>query len=115
MSTKIVLCLLAAACRRYPIKYRRPLGLVALVIYKAFITVLFSITALALLFTLNNYQALENIPEYYTLESKYQIIDIVLDKVLNLNPATLQLSGVTAGVYALVSAIEAVGLWYKRA
>ncbi|MHC5610065.1 MAG: DUF2127 domain-containing protein [Nostoc sp.] len=93
---------------------KRPLGLVAIVVYKAFSAMLLMVTSIALLLTLKNYQNLEVFSENYVLEGKSIIIDWVLNKVLNLNPRTLAFSGIGAGVYAIVTTIEAVGLWYEK-
>ncbi|MBN3948039.1 MAG: DUF2127 domain-containing protein [Nostoc sp. NMS7] len=93
---------------------KRPLGLVAIVFYKAFTAMLLMVTSIALLLTLKNYQNLEVFSENYVLEGKSIIIDWVLNKVLNLNPRTLAFSGIGAGVYAIVTTIEAVGLWYEK-
>lgn len=71
-------------------------------------------TSIALLLTLKNYQNLEVFSENYVLEGKSIIIDWLLNKVLNLNPRTLAFSGIGAGVYAIVTTIEAVGLWYEK-
>lgn len=71
-------------------------------------------TSIALLLTLKNYQNLEAFSEDYVLEGKSIIIDWLLNKVLNLNPRTLAFSGIGAGVYAIVTSIEAVGLWYEK-
>lgn len=71
-------------------------------------------TSIALLLTLKNYESLEVFSENYVLESKSIIIDWLLNKVLNLNPRTLAFSGIGAGVYAIVTTIEAVGLWYEK-
>ncbi|MEH1902066.1 MAG: DUF2127 domain-containing protein [Nostoc sp.] len=93
---------------------KRPLGLVAIVLYKSFTALLLMATSIALLLTLKNYQSLEVFSENYVLESKSIIIDWLLNKVLNLNPRTLAFSGIGAGVYAIVTTIEAVGLWYEK-
>jgi uncharacterized membrane protein (DUF2068 family) len=93
---------------------KRPLGLVAIVFYKSFAALLLMVTSIALLLTLKNYQTLEAFSENYVLESKSIIIDWLLNKVLNLNPRTLAFSGIGAGIYAIVTAIEAVGLWYEK-
>ncbi|MEH2008904.1 DUF2127 domain-containing protein [Nostoc sp.] len=93
---------------------KRPLGLVAIVLYKSFTALLLMATSIALLLTLKNYESLEVFSENYVLESKSIIIDWLLDKVLNLNPRTLAFSGIGAGVYAIVTTIEAVGLWYEK-
>ncbi|MDF5739669.1 MULTISPECIES: DUF2127 domain-containing protein [unclassified Nostoc] len=93
---------------------KRPLGLVAIVLYKSFTALLLMATSIALLLTLKNYESLEVFSENYVLESKSIIIDWLLNKVLNLNPRTLAFSGIGAGVYAIVTTIEAVGLWYEK-
>ncbi|MEH1932169.1 MAG: DUF2127 domain-containing protein [Nostoc sp.] len=93
---------------------KRPLGLVAIVLYKTFTALLLMATSIALLLTLKNYQNLEAFSEDYVLEGKSIIIDWLLNKVLNLNPRTLAFSGIGAGVYAIVTSIEAVGLWYEK-
>ncbi|MEH1815978.1 MAG: DUF2127 domain-containing protein [Nostoc sp.] len=93
---------------------KRPLGLVAIVLYKSFAALLLMVTSIALLLTLKNYQTLEAFSENYVLESKSIIIDWLLKKVVNLNPRTLAFSGIGTGIYAIVTTIEAVGLWYEK-
>ncbi|MEH2318349.1 DUF2127 domain-containing protein [Nostoc sp.] len=93
---------------------KRPLGLVVIVLYKTFTALLLMATSIALLLTLKNYQNLEAFSDDYVLEGKSIIIDWLLNKVLNLNPRTLAFSGIAAGVYAIVTSIEAVGLWYEK-
>ncbi|MEH2413295.1 DUF2127 domain-containing protein [Nostoc sp.] len=93
---------------------KRPLGLVVIVLYKTFTALLLMATSIALLLTLKNYQNLEAFSDDYVLEGKSIIIDWLLNKVLNLNPRTLAFSGIGAGVYAIVTSIEAVGLWYEK-
>ncbi|MEH2049522.1 DUF2127 domain-containing protein [Nostoc sp.] len=93
---------------------KRPLGLVAIVLYKSFAALLLMVTSIALLLTLKNYQTLEAFSDDYVLESKSIIIDWLLRKVINLNPRTLAFSGIGSGIYAIVTAIEAVGLWYEK-
>ncbi|WP_375513185.1 DUF2127 domain-containing protein [uncultured Nostoc sp.] len=93
---------------------KRPLGLVAIVLYKSFTALLLMVTSIAFLLTLKNYQALEVFSENYVLEGKSIIIDWLLKKVLNLNPRTLAFSGIGTGVYAIVTSIEAIGLWYEK-
>ena len=93
---------------------KRPLGLVAIVLYKSFVALLLMVTSIALLLTLKNYQALEVFSKNYVLKGKSIIIDWLLKKVINLNPRTLAFSGIGTGVYAIVTSIEAVGLWYEK-
>ncbi len=94
---------------------KRPSGLVAIVAYKSFIASLLSVTSFALLMTWKNHQSLENFSESYFLETQVQFIIWFLDKLLNINPDTLKFSGIVAGVYATLTAIQAIGLWYEQA
>ena len=87
---------------------KRPFGLVAIVVYKAFVALLLAITAIILLLALKNYQNLVAFSESYVLEGKLAIIELLLDKVINVKKSTLGLSGIAAGIYAVVTAIEAV-------
>lgn len=92
----------------------RPLGLVAIVVYKSLVALLLMVTSITLLLVLKNHQILEDISDNYVLEGKTRIIEWGLDKILNLKPKTLQFSGIGAGIYAIVTAIEAIGLWYEQ-
>ncbi|BAZ03126.1 hypothetical protein NIES37_71390 (plasmid) [Tolypothrix tenuis PCC 7101] len=93
---------------------KRSTGLLAIVIYKAFVASLLAVTSIALLFTLKNYQNLALFSESYVLETKFTIIEWLIDKILNISPAKLKFSGIAIGVYAIVTAIEAIGLWYEK-
>ncbi len=95
-------------------KKKRPFGLIAIVLYKAFVATLLAVTAIALLLTLHNYQALADFSDDYTLEGKSRVVDWILEKLLNLSPRALQFSGLGAMAYAIVTAIEAIGLWYEK-
>lgn len=93
---------------------KRPAGLIVIVVYKACVALLLAITSIALLLALKNHQALAAFSASYVLEGKAAIIDRVLDRVLRIEPRTLKFSGITVGVYAGITAIEAVGLWYEK-
>ena len=95
-------------------KIQRPPGLIAIVLYKSFVAALLSVTSIALLLALKNHQALEDFSESYLLESKIKIVEFLLDKVLSIKPKTLLFSGLAAGLYAALTAVEAVGLWYEK-
>jgi uncharacterized membrane protein (DUF2068 family) len=73
-----------------------------------------AVTAIALLLDLKNHQSLKYFSESYVLESKHLVIDWLLDKILNLSPKTLEFSGLAAALYAVITTVEAVGLWYKK-
>lgn len=95
-------------------KKKRPLGLIAIVLYKAFVATLLGIVAIGLFLTLRNYVELQVFADEYTLEGKSGLINWVLEKVLNVSPRTLRFSGLGAAGYAIVTAIEAIGLWYEK-
>ena len=93
---------------------KRPTGLVAIVIYKGFVALLLAVTSLVLLLALKNHEVLVTLSQSYVLEGKLEIIDWLLEKVINIKSSTLKFSGIAAGIYALVTAIESVGLWYEK-
>lgn len=93
---------------------KRPAGLLIIVIYKAFSTSILALISVALLLAVKNYQSLVAFSESYTLEGKLGIIHWFLNKVVNLNPRTLQFSGIAIGLYSAVTAIETIGLWYQK-
>ncbi|NMF61696.1 DUF2127 domain-containing protein [Brasilonema octagenarum] len=95
-------------------KNKRPPGLLAIVIYKTFVASLLAVTSIALLLALKNYQNLADFSESYVLETKMTIIELLIDKILKISPTKLKFSGIAIGVYAIVTAIEAVGLWYEK-
>ncbi|MGB3266079.1 MAG: DUF2127 domain-containing protein [Microcoleus sp.] len=95
-------------------KKQRPPGLIAIVAYKAFVASLLTVTSIALLFALKNHKILENFSESYLLETKLKIIELLLDKFLIVKPKTLLFSGLAAGFYAGLTAVEALGLWYQK-
>ncbi|XZN96734.1 MAG: DUF2127 domain-containing protein [Microcoleus sp.] len=95
-------------------KKQRPFGLIAIVIYKTFVASLLTVTSLALLFAMKNHQLLEDFSDSYLLETKVKLIEFLLDKLLILKPKTLLFSGIATGLYAVLTAVEAVGLWYEK-
>ncbi|MEA5505713.1 DUF2127 domain-containing protein [Halotia wernerae UHCC 0503] len=93
---------------------KRSLGLLAIVIYKAFVASLLAVTSIALLFTLKNHQSLALFSQSYILETKLTIIEWLIDNIINISPTKLKVSGIATGAYAIVTAIEAAGLWYDK-
>ncbi|MEG4583319.1 DUF2127 domain-containing protein [Microcoleus sp. MON1_C5] len=75
---------------------------------------LLAVTSIALLFTLKNHQVLEKISQSYLLETKLKIIEFILEKLLILNPQKLFFGGIAAALYATLTPVEAVGLWYEK-
>ena len=100
---------------RIKVKKQRPPGLIAIVLYKSFVASLLTVTSIALLLALKNHQVLEKFAESYLLESQVKIVEFLLNKVLIIKPKTLLISGLATGLYAILSALEAVGLWYEKA
>lgn len=94
-------------------KKRSP-GLVAIICYKAFSASLLACTSIALLLALKNHQGLQDFAEEYALKGKLQIIKFLLEKLSNIHPKKLEFSGIATGIYAAMTAIEAVGLWYQK-
>ncbi|MBW4633044.1 MAG: DUF2127 domain-containing protein [Iphinoe sp. HA4291-MV1] len=95
-------------------KNKRPPGLLAIIIYKAFVASLLAITSVALLLALRHHQSLAAFSESYILETKLKMIEWLIDNFLNISPQKLYFSGIAIGVYAIVTAIEVVGLWYDK-
>ncbi len=92
----------------------RPAGLIAIVAYKTLVTTIFSIAAVSLLITAGKYDAVQDLSDGFELAGKHRIIEWILEKILNFSPKKLGFVGVAAGFYALMSGIEAVGLWQRR-
>lgn len=95
-------------------KNKRPPGLVAIIIYKIFVALLLGVTAIVLLLALKNYQSFVGFSESYILEGKLKIVEWLLEKIINIKRQTLQFSGIAAGIYAVLTLVEAVGLWYTK-
>ncbi len=93
---------------------KRPPGLVAIVLYKTVTALLLTIICILLLLSVQHQQNLEQFYDSLTLESKRGVIVFVLEKILSLNPRTLIFSSLSVGIYAVVTSIEAVGLWYEK-
>lgn len=93
---------------------KRPFGLIAIVYYKSFVAALLMVTSVAIFFALKNHHSLEDFSDNYVLEGKAQIINWLVEKILASNRKTLAFSSIASGIYAVVTAIEAVGLWYEK-
>ena len=93
---------------------KRPPGLVLIVIYKGFVALLLTTTSIVLLLALKKHDALVEFSDSYVLESKLSIIEWFIEKIIDIKPQTLKFSGIAMAIYAIVTAIEAVGLWYEK-
>lgn len=93
---------------------KRSTGLVIIVLYKAITAALVLIVSVSLIVAVRKQPELLQLYDTLTLEGKSGFIAWVLEKILNLNPRTIRLSGIAAGVYAAVTMVEAVGIWYQK-
>ena len=96
-------------------KKQRAPGLIAIVLYKVFVASLLTVTSIALLLALNSHHPLEDFSESLFLETKLNIVKYLLAKILIIKPQTLLFSGLATGMYAILTVLEAVGLWYEKA
>ncbi len=94
---------------------KRPNALIAIVAYKIFTATVLGITSIAIFWTFKNFEGLEDFSKSLTLHGKRGIIAWVLEKLLNFSPSKLEFTAIAAAVYAIVTAIEAIGLWYEKA
>jgi uncharacterized membrane protein (DUF2068 family) len=93
---------------------QRSKGLVLIVAYKGFVALLTITVAIVLMLALRNHQALLSITQELTLEGKTGIIHWILEKLSGLQPHTLKFSGIAAAIYAALTIVEAIGLWYEH-
>ena len=93
---------------------KRSPGLIAIVVYKGITAIFLVAISFSLLLALKKQPQLLQLEDALTLAGKLGFIAWVLEKILNFNPRTLQLSGIAAGVYAAVTTVEALGLWYRK-
>jgi len=68
-----------------------------------------------LLLALNSHHPLEDFSESLFLETKLNIVKYLLAIILLIKPQTLLFSGRATGLYAILTVLEAVGLWYEKA
>lgn len=95
--------------------FKHPVGLVVIVVYKALMGVLLLGVGTGLLLTVKNYDTFLELADSYTLKGKWNLIQWVLEKGMNISPRTLKFTGIAAEIYAVVTLIEAIGLWYEKA
>lgn len=100
---------------------KRPLGLVVIVFYKLLIALILAIIAIILILASDQPQQLITFSEsyifsdFYILEERLEFIEQLLEKFLSSGHKNLHFSGILAGIYAAATAIQAIGLWYKKA
>ena len=93
---------------------KRSAGLIAIVVYKAITALLIVLISISLLMAVKKQPELSQFYDEVTSEGKSGLITWVLEKILNLNPKTLKLSGIAAAAYGAVTILEAIGLWYQK-
>ncbi len=93
----------------------RPPALLAIVIYKCFTAGLLTFVAIGLFLTSKKYDDLWTFAESYMLVGKREIIKTGLAQVLSISTTKMQLAAIVTLIYAAVSGIEAIGLWYQKA
>ena len=93
----------------------RPPALLAIVIYKCFTAGLLTFIAIGLFLTSKKYDDLWTFAESYMLVGKREIIKTGLAQVLSVSTPKMQLAAIVTLIYAAVSGIEAIGLWYQKA
>jgi uncharacterized membrane protein (DUF2068 family) len=92
----------------------RPVGLIAIVAYKAVVTVIFSMAAISLLTTASEYNNLQELANGFKLAGKHRIVEWILEKILNFSPKRLGFVGAASALYALITGVETVGLWQRK-
>jgi uncharacterized membrane protein (DUF2068 family) len=93
----------------------RPVGLIMIVAYKAVVVVIFSMAAISLLTTATKYSYLQDLADGFRLAGKHQIIEWFLEKILNFSPKKLGFAGIASALYSLITGVEVVGLWQRKA
>lgn len=96
-------------------KIKRSPGIIAIVVYKGLAAVLLTVTAISLLFLSFKQQMLIDLSKTYLFGEKVIFLEWLLDKAINAPPRTLELTGLVTSLYAAVTAVEAIGLWYEKA
>lgn len=91
-------------------RQNRPLGLILLVAYRASEAVVLFLTAVALRLAWLHHASLST----YALPSHRFVVTWILQHLAQISPRTLQFAMIAAGLYSLLAAIEAVGLWYEQ-
>lgn len=93
---------------------KRPPAFIAITIYKGFMALLLAVTAVAIFFSWRNYGELQDFSESLSLAGKQGMIVWGVEKVISFQLGTLKFAAIAAAIYALVTAVEAIGLWYQR-
>jgi len=91
-------------------RQNRPLGLILLVIYRSSEAVVLFLTTVALRLARLHHASLSA----YALPSHRFVVTWILQHLAQISPRTLQFAMIAAGLYSLLAATEAIGLWYRQ-
>jgi hypothetical protein len=80
------------------VKKQRPPGLIAIVLYKSFVSSLLTVTSIALLLALNSHHLFEDFSEALFWETKGDIVKSLLAQLIIIPPQTLLFSGLAIGL-----------------
>lgn len=100
---------------------KRPFGLLIIVTYKILLSLILALTATVLILVSENPQnSVLFLDSYifsdsYIWEEQLESVENLLKNITEINYKNLHFSGITAGIYAVATAIQAIGLWYKKA
>lgn len=95
-------------------KYKRPVGLLIIVGYKAVFAAVLAAASIALWFAPDNTSALTNFSESYLFEGKLAIVETLIIRLLKQNAQSLHYTSLIMGLYAVVTVVEATGLWFQK-
>jgi uncharacterized membrane protein (DUF2068 family) len=93
----------------------RPCALVAIVTYKCFTAGLLLVVAIALFLTSKKHEELLTFADEYMTIGKREIIKTGLHQLLSISTTKIKFGAFVAAIYAVVNAIEALGLWHQKA
>jgi uncharacterized membrane protein (DUF2068 family) len=88
----------------------RPSGLLFLIIYKSVSAIVLFVVAAALITAFVKRGAIEDT----ALEPHRFIVQLLLEKILNISPKSLQFGAIGTFIYGLIAGIEAIGLWFEQ-
>jgi uncharacterized membrane protein (DUF2068 family) len=88
--------------------------LLAIIIYKWLVFGLLLFTSTTLLLAFKNHDRLLEFTEQYSLSGHRQWIKFFLTKLTNFSPGKIEFTGIAMLIYAVVTMIEAIGLWYQQ-
>jgi uncharacterized membrane protein (DUF2068 family) len=94
---------------------RHPTGLLVIIGYKVFTATVLALTAIAILLTLKNHEAMQSWAGNLVLGGREGVVTWTLEHVIQVRRRTLAFGALAASFYAGLSSLEAIGLWYEKA